>query len=159
MKELIKQVLEEYDWRYTENDSAIRVDVDGENSSWSSFLRPESEDSFSYYSVLPAKVEADAIAKVSELLHRINYAVRVGSFEINLTESPSKGQVMLKTYGLVTENLLKNDPAEVKEIIRRAIAYNMLTMDFYAKHILKAIYGGEVNFDSIFNENERGEQT
>lgn len=159
MTELIKQVLEEYNWKYSENGGVLRIEVDGENSSWSSFIRTEGDDSFSCYAVLPVKAENDTLTSVMKLLHDINYAVRIGSFEIGLSDGD--GQIMLKTCGILTEGLIKNDPGEAREIVRRVIAYNMLTMDFYARHIIKAICGGEVDIGTILNsgkENERGEQ-
>lgn len=162
MTDLIKQVLDEYDWKYAEGGGVIRIEVDGENSSWSSFIRPEGEDSFSYYAVLPVRAEADSADSVMRLLHGINYSVRVGSFEMAPPEGQSGSQIMLKTYGLLTPGLISGDPAEAKEIVRRVIAYNMLTMDFYARHIIKAACGGEVELGEILNtsgnENERGEE-
>lgn len=163
MTDLIKQVLDEYNWKYAEGGGTIRVEVDGENASWSSFIRPEGEDSFSYYAVLPVRVEPDSTDSVMRLLHGINYSVRVGSFEMAPPEEQSGSQIMLKTYGLLTEGLISGDPAEAKEIVRRVIAYNMLTMDFYAKYIIKAACGGQVELGEILNsgngnENEMGEE-
>lgn len=160
MQEIIKQVLDEYQWKYLESNGVYKIDVEGENSSWASFLRVENEDSFSYYSVLPVKAEAEKIQAVSELLLRLNYVIRVGSFEINLNtdENSQYGQIMFKTYGIVSEDIVKNTPDAAKEIVRRTVAFNMLSMDYYSKILLKAIYSDEINFDEIFNNNERGEQ-
>ncbi len=155
MKDLIKAVLDEQGWRYLESDNVIRLDVEGESSSWSSFFRLENDDGFSYYSILPVKVEEDKLSRVSELLHRINYTVRVGGFEIDLTDQ-SRGQIMFKTYGLLTDTLIRENPNEAKEIIRRVTAYNMLTMDYYSKLLLKAIYNSEINIEEILTE--RSEQ-
>ena len=158
MKKIIKQVLGEFNWKYLEGDDVIKLDVEGESSSWSSFIRIESEDMFSYYSVLPAKAEPDRLGAMSELLLRINYSVRVGSFEINLSDGGNKGQIMLKTYGIMPEKLADENSASAAEIVRKVIAYNMLTMDYYAKPLLKAIYSDEINFDELFKTTERGEQ-
>lgn len=158
MQEIIKKVLEEYQWKYTENDGAFKVDVEGENSAWISFLRVENDDSVSYYSVLPVKVEEEKLEAISTLLLRINYVLRVGSFEINLSgtadsNNGQRGQIMFKTYGLITNDICKNFPDAAKEIVRRTIAFNMLTMDYYSKILLKAIYSDEINYDEIFNQN------
>ncbi len=158
MKKIIKQVLDELNWRYLEGDEVIKLDVEGENSSWSSFIRIESEDLFTYYSVLPVRAEPDRLGTVMELLLRINYSIRVGSFEINLSDGASRGQIMLKTYGVMPEKLAESDPANAAEIVRKAVAYNMLTMDFYSKPLLKAIYSDEINIDELLKTTERGEQ-
>lgn len=157
MKKIIKQVLDEYKWKYLESEDVIKFDVEGETSSWSSFIKIEGDDFFSYYSVLPAKAEADRLSAMSELLLRLNYALRVGSFEINLSDGPGRGQIMLKTYGLVPDKPEENS-GMTADIVRKAIAYNMLTMDYYAKPLLKAIYSDEPNFEEILRTTERGEQ-
>lgn len=158
MTELIKQILDEYGWKYTESGGALRFDVDGENSNWACYITAEGSDSFSCYAIIPVRADKDSEESVMRLLHGINYAVRVGSFEY----SQPGGQVLFKTYGLLTEELIRSSTAEAKEIIRRVIAYNMLAMDFYAKHIIKAACGGEVDLEDILssgsNENERGEE-
>lgn len=158
MKKIIKQVLDEFNWRYLEGDDIIKLDVEGESSSWSSLVKLEDEEMFSYYSVLPAKAEKDRQAIISELLLRINYSVRVGSFEINLSEGANNGQIMLKTYGIIPQKLKEQDSDSAAEIVRKVIAYNMLTMDFYAKLLLKTIYSDETNIDEILKTTERGEQ-
>ncbi len=157
MKKIIKQVLDEFKWKYLEGEDVIKFDVEGETSSWSSFIKVEGDDLFSYYSVLPAKAEADRLSAMSELLLRINYALRVGGFEINLLDSAGRGQIMLKTYGLIPDKP-EEDPGLAADIVRKAIAYNMLTMDYYAKPLLKAIYSDEINFEEILSSTERGEQ-
>ena len=65
---------------------------------------------------------------------------------------------MLKTYGIIPQKLPEQDSEAAADIVRKVIAYNMLTMDFYAKPILKAIYSDETNIDEILKTTERGEQ-
>ena len=158
MTELIKQVLDEYGWKYAENAGTLRFEVDGESSNWACYITAEGSDSFSCYAIIPVRADKDSEESVMRLLHGINYAVRVGSFEY----SQSGGQVLFKTYGILTEELIRSSTAEAKEIIRRVVAYNMLAMDFYARHIIKAACGGEVDLEDILiggsNENERGEE-
>ncbi len=158
MKRIIKRVLEEYSWKYLEDGNLIKLDVEGESSSWSSFFNIEGDGIFTYYSVLPAKAEPDRLRTMSELLLRINYTLRVGGFEINLSDGEGRGQIMLKTYGMIPDKLLEENSAMAEEIVRSAAAFNMLTMDFYSKPLLKAIYSDEVNIDEILKFTERGEQ-
>ncbi len=158
MEDLIKAVLDEQNWKYLESGGTIRLDVEGESASWSSFIRPENDGCFAYYSILPAKAEEERIKIISELIHRINFLVRIGDFEINLSDGSARGQILFKTYGLITETLVKDNPDEAKEIIRRTIAYNMLTMDYYSKTLFKVIYGNENNIGEILKFTERGEQ-
>ncbi|MGN0596256.1 MAG: hypothetical protein ACI4J1_02870 [Ruminiclostridium sp.] len=158
MKKIIKQVLDGFNWKYLEGEDVIKLDVEGESSNWSSLVKIEDEEMFSYYSVIPAKADSDRLGIISELLLRINYSVRVGSFEINLSDGANKGQIMLKTYGIIPQKLPEQDSEAAADIVRKVIAYNMLTMDFYAKPILKAIYSDETNIDEILKTTERGEQ-
>ena len=158
MKTLIKTVLDEYGWRYLEGEDSFKLDVDGENTSWISFLKLEDDEVFSYYSVLPAKAEEDLINSISELLLKINYIIKIGSFEINLSDGAGRGQIMFKTYGLLPASLVKSNTSEASDLIRRTLAYNMLTMNFYSKSLLKAIYSGQIDLNEILNTSERGEQ-
>lgn len=153
MLNIIKNVLTEQEWRYIENDGVFKLDVEGENASWSSFLKYEDEDSFSYYGVIPSKVSEDKLSGISELISKLNFQLKIGSFEINLSgaEGAQRGQIMFKTYGIITKSLVDEQPQIAAEIVRKAIAFNMLTMDYYCGRIMKALYSDSINYDDILN--------
>lgn len=154
MFEIVKQVFDEAGWKYLESDAVIKLDVDGQNSAWSSFLKLEDEDSFSYYSVLPAKAGEEKLTLCMELIQLINYSLKVGSFEMNISkaEDAQRGQILFKTYGLIGADIAKTSVEAAKSVIQKAVAYNMLTMDYYAPIFLKAIYGESKEAEKILSE-------
>lgn len=142
MQNIIKQVLDEQGWRYLENNGIYKIDVEGENSSWSSYIKSDEGDSFSYYSTVPVRANAENIMAICELVSQLNYQLKIGAFEINQSHDSDLqyGQILFKTYGIIPSEIKDEMIPTLKEIVQKAIAYNMLTMDRYVGIILKAIY-------------------
>lgn len=89
------------------------------------------EDNYIVYSVLNSKVEKKYFSEVSEFLHRANYGLRNGNFEMDYND----GEVRYKTY-VNFENI---DISE--EMVATSIVVGVLMINKYGKGLLKIMIG------------------
>lgn len=136
-KELLKQYLAQKGWNYLEKDEILKLDVNGNDFSWNSFLKVDEAYSLCYFAVLPAVIPEDRRALFSNLLHIINCRIWFGDFEMVLTGEEA-GQVRLRT-----STFLPPDTAEetLLQLVDVTVNMNMAAMNFYGPTLLKALYG------------------
>lgn len=135
MKEIIKKWLEKKKWAYMENESVLKLDVTGKNNAWSSFIKADENDCFSYFSVLPTRVPEERINFLLELVNRVNCKIWFGSFELMLDEG--RGQIRLRTSAIIPETAGE----EITDtVIEGTLGLNMAIMNAYISVFTKAIY-------------------
>lgn len=136
MKEKIKAYFEKNNWKYIDNGSVLKLDVDGDGITWYAFFKVDQADSFCCFSVLPARISGKRIPTVMRLLNFINTRIWFGDFEI-ITDGPEAGQVRLRTSAFVPSGC---DEKSTTAIIENVIAYSGAVMNMYGNDIIKANY-------------------
>ncbi len=140
-RELLKKYLEQKQWSYLEKEDILKLDVTGNEFSWSSFLKVDEEYQFCYFSVLPAMVPQERLELFSTLLHRINCQIWFGDFEIILT-GENVGQVRLRTSSFLPPAASEETLLQLADL---SINMNMAAMNFYGPLLMKALYGTSMN--------------
>ena len=138
LAEIVKKYLQSKDWKYAEVESKIegktiyKIGFQGKNINWTSYaMTKEKQQFFYFYSVLKNNVPEDKRAEVAEFLHRANYNLIIGNFEIDFSD----GEVRFKTSidvegGTLTDTMIKN-----------MIQPNLSKIDEYSTGLMKVIYG------------------
>ena len=135
------ELLNKKDWKYLEKEGVIKIDVEGTNGTWPSFVKClDEEDKILYYSLLPSKVPIEKEDIVSKVITKINFGLKIGNFEYG----KDLGEIHFKTSLEFTPDTLN-----VQSLIERLITTNILTTDEYMKIIMESIHG-EVDIEKIF---------
>ena len=147
-KELLKGYLAQKDWNYLENDDILKLDINGNEFSWNSFLKVDEEYSLCYFAVLPAVVPEERRALFANLLHLINCRIWFGDFEMVLNGDQA-GQVRLRT-----STFLPPDAPEetLLQLVDVTVNMNMAAMNFYGPMLLKARYGDSLQAEDYLKE-------
>lgn len=147
-KELLKRYLAQKEWNYLESDEILKLDVNGNEFSWNSFLKVDEAHSLCYFAVLPAVVPEDRRTLFSDLLHLINCRIWFGDFEMVLTGEEA-GQVRLRT-----STFLPPDAPEetLLQLVDVTVNMNMAAMNFYGPVLLKARYGDSLRPEDYLSE-------
>lgn len=140
LKEATINLLNKKEWRYIEKEGVIKIDVEGSNGTWPSFIKClDEENKFLYYSLFPSKVPKEKASKIYEVISRINFGLKIGNFEYG----KELGEIHFKTaIEFVGEE------CNVEAMIEKAITTNILTTDEYMGLIMESIHG-EVEIDKI----------
>lgn len=144
--ELIHDFFKENNWKY---------DYDAENSTFYSavsmgnvighlqiriFVR---DRYYKAYTILANKSDADHIAAVAEYLHRANYDLNNGNFELNYRD----GEVRYKAF-------VEFQGAEFgKSTVEKSIIIPILMFDKYGKNLIKVMLG-DGSPEKLLNEAE-----
>lgn len=136
-RELLKQYLSEKGWNYIEQGDILKLDVNGDGFSWSSFLKVDEEHSFCYFAVLPSSVPEHRRTVVCELLHQINCRIWFGNFEMIL-DGDFAGQVRLRTSSFLPPAASQEAMMQLADL---TININMGAMNYYGPILMKALYG------------------
>lgn len=133
---LIKKLFKEIDWKYDfyEEDNVFATGIDMGNvlGNIKVFIFLE-EDGYNVYLLMNTKVEKEKYAAVAEFLHRANYGLRAGNFEMDYRD----GEVRYKTY-VDFKNININE-----EIVVRSIFVGADMINRYGKGLMKVMLGLE----------------
>lgn len=132
--ETLVKFFQDDDWpvQLIENDQALRTAFRGESGQWTVYarVRPQHEQ-ICVYSVCPVNVPDAQRAPVGEYLHRANYGMIIGNFEIDFGD----GEVRYKTS-------LDVEGAEFSAaLVRQLVIANVMMMDRYLPGIMAVTYG------------------
>lgn len=143
MKEKVKNLLAKKEWAYMENEDIIKLDINGESFTWSSFIKCDEEYSLSYFSVLPTRIPQEKMQQFLLLVNEINCRLWYGSFEL-ITDEEARGQLRLRTATIIPP-----ETAEKTEdtLIDGVLSMNMAAMNMYGGALMKAIYSDDVKLD------------
>lgn len=148
MKEKIKSFFEKNNWKYIDNGSVLKLDVDGDGLTWYTFFKVDQAESFACFSVLPTRISAKRIPTVMKLLNFINTRIWFGSFEL-ITDGPELGQVRLRASAFVPNGCDENT---AEEIIANVVTFGSAVMNLYAGDIIKANYSESDDVETLLSE-------
>lgn len=132
IKKSVINLLNMKEWPYLENEELIKIDIDGNNGTWPSFVKCEEDEKILlYYSVFPVRIPKEKIDIVINGISRINYGLKIGNFEI----SYDQGELHFKT-----SIEFPNTDMDYKPFIEKMILTNILTTDEYLPIIMKFIH-------------------
>jgi len=112
----------------------------GENGNWTCMaVAIEEHEQLLYYSVCPVTVPEDRRSAIGEFLHRANYGLHIGNFEIDFND----GEIRFKTS-------IDVEGAEINAALIRNIIYmNCMMMDRYLPGVLAILHGGSTPQEAI----------
>ena len=105
------------------------------------------DDRFVTYCICPLRVREEKRAAVGEYLHRANYGLDIGNFEMDYDD----GEIRYKA------NILCGDQIPKMEIIERLVDVGMDMFNHFGSGILEVTYGGK-NPKEVIDEIE-GEES
>lgn len=112
----------------------------GDNGNWTCMaVAVEEHDQLLFYSVSPVTAPEDKRTLIGEFLHRANYGLHVGNFEIDFSD----GEIRFKT-SIDVEGTDLN-----AELIRNLVYMNCMMMDRYLPGVLGIIHGGLSPVDAV----------
>ena len=130
----IKDFFEKNEWKYLfdEKHSVFNFGLSmGGNLGSLDFYIIVKDDSYTVYAILNNKAELDNINQVAEYLHRANYGLRVGNFELDYDD----GEIRYKNY-------VDADMVEINEKnIMMSIFIPADMFNKYGKGLLEVIIG------------------
>lgn len=148
MKEKIVAFFEKNNWKYIDNGSVLKLDVDGDGLTWYVFFKVDQAESFACFSVLPTRISEKRIPTVMKLLNFINTRIWFGGFEM-ITDGPELGQVRLRASAFVP-SVCGEKAAE--EIIENVVTYSGAVMNLYGGIITKANYSDSDDIELFLSE-------
>lgn len=147
MKEKIKAYFEKHNWKYIDNGLTLKLDVDGEGLTWSTFFKVDNTDNFCCFSVLPSRISEKRTVTVTRLINYINTRIWFGNFEI-ITSGAESGQVRFRAAAFVPKG---SGEAEAEQIIENVIAYSSAVMNAYGKDIVRADFSDSDDIELFLN--------
>lgn len=155
-EEKVKEYLDSIDYEYSldEKKNIINfiIGMDNVLGNMDVYIVFE-ESSFIVYTYLNNKAEGMFLAAAGEYLHRANYGLKNGNFEIDYRS----GKIRYKTF----TNVKKTEISE--EVIEEGIFMGVLMMEQYGNALLKVMLGegkpGELIEESERTVKETGQQT
>lgn len=133
--EVVVQFFQDDDWpiELIEGEQAVRSKFRSEAGEWTCYgrVRPEHHQ-FCFYSVCPMRVPEAQFIPVSEYLHRANYGMTIGNFELDFSD----GEVRYKTSIDVEGDRL------TQALVRQMVLANVMLMDRYLPGLMAVMYGG-----------------
>ena len=132
--EQIVQFFESEGWPVEKVDgrTALRTGYEGGNGQWSCFATVKEDiGQFIFLSVCPHDIPPARYAAIGEYLHRANYGLPVGNFEIDLSD----GHVRFKT------SIELGDTDAGPALIAPIVYANVMVMNRYLPGILRVVQG------------------
>lgn len=132
--EKIKSFLEKNEWKYQfdEEDNLFVFGLNMENVLGTlKIYLPIKRDNYTVYIILNSKVEEKYYNLAGEFLHRANYGLKNGNFEMDFRD----GEVRYKAF----VNLKNIDISE--EIVEESILVGAAMINRYGKGLLKVMLG------------------
>lgn len=139
---MARQFFVEDDWKFQEIEGAdtLRMGFNGHNGTWTCYAQArEADEQFVFYSVIPALVPEAKRPAMAEFLHRANYGLRIGNFEIDYSD----GEIRYKTSIDVEGDRL------TPQLVKMLVYANLTTCDRYFGGIMKVLYTETAPFDAI----------
>ena len=132
--EIIKKFFEKSSWKYeySEEDRIFSTKINMENAlgSVGLFILLQ-EDFYNVYVVLNSKIERKYYSSVAEFLHRANYGIIDGNFEMDYRD----GEVRYKTFVNFKGSHVSED------IVGESIVTGLTMVNRYGKGLLKLALG------------------
>ena len=134
--QLLTNFFEKEDWKYTFNEEksvfTTVIDMNGAIGKLHIYIRVR-ETFYTVYTIFNSYAEENNIAYVAEYLHRANYGLINGNFELDYED----GEIRYKTF------VDFEDATISEEIVRDSILLPVFMFDKYGKNLLKILTGGD----------------
>ncbi len=141
---------QEWEFELDEENKLVRSFIEGDNGEWRIVLSASEEDEVCLMlSILPQKCPPNRRSACAELLSRINYALRVGCFEMDF----DTGRINFKTSYPFADGLLDG------ELLKKVVLFNINFMDKFLPGIMAVIYAGASATRAIASVDEKGKRT
>ena len=138
----MKAFLDGDDW-HTSNGSvpnSLVLRVKESNGQWSCVAyAAEDQQQFVFYSVAPLKATPDRLAQTAEYLHRANWGLRIGNFELDWSD----GEIRFKT------SIDVEDEPLTPQLAKNVVYPNIALMDRYIGGLYQVIQNGAAAKDAI----------
>ena len=137
----IETLFQRENWKITKRDDhSYTFGFRGENNRYDFFaLIGERNNTLCVYSVLPMQSPENKLAEIAEFLHRANYGMIIGNFELDFRD----GEIRYKVSIDFQENAV--NPDDINEMIDCALAMS----DRYIPGIGGVVFGGQSVKDAI----------
>lgn len=135
MRDKIINFINKQNWNYLEKNNVIKIDIEGKSLSWTSYIKADENDSFSFFSILPAKADKENLEDIAVFLHEINTKLWFGNFEL-ISKEPDIGQIRFRTSCYVPP--MATDEV-IEALIGTTLNFNLATVDYYGKEILSEL--------------------
>ncbi len=133
--EVIKSYLTKNDWNYEFDEEKKRfsmgINMNNVLGNVKIYISVESS-SYNVYAVLNSNAEEECRDKVGEFLHRANYGMKNGNFEMDYRD----GEIRYKSF-VNFKNIVVSE-----EIVEDSILVGIAMMNRYGKGLLKMMLGG-----------------
>lgn len=106
------------------------------------------ESGYITYAILNNTVTSSAMVRVSEYLHRANYGLGLGNFELDYRD----GEVRYKLFTLY------GDQATDEDNIIESLVVPILMVDRYGKNLLKVMINNDISVEEAINAAEKEEE-
>lgn len=141
--ETLTEYLDNRQWRYTVHEDkgyiSLRMNMKTVDSC-ALILDVIDDTTVLFYTVFPIKIPEERRGAVGEYLHRANYGLYHGNFELDFRD----GEIRYKTTGITT-------PEEEldEEVLARLINLGFAMTDRYAPGILSVLYANDTPTSAI----------
>jgi hypothetical protein len=136
------QFLEDDGWypQQLEDKMIYRMGFAGKNGQLTCYAQVQVDlEQFLFYAVAPVKVPEEGRTAAAEFITRANYGLRIGNFEMDLSDGEIRYKSSLDFEGAVLS----------PELIRNAIYPAVQTLDHYLPGLMSTIYGGKSAAEAI----------
>ncbi len=142
IQEGIEAFFKQDDWAYSPGrmGGTLLTGFKGEAGRWTCLAyAAETQQQFMFYSISPVNAPMELIGAVGEFVHRANYGLHIGNFELDVND----GEIRFKTSVDVEGSELPF------ELARNVVYANVMQMDRYLPGLLAIIHGGMNAADAI----------
>ena len=150
MIESIKDLFSENEWKYSfhEKDKVFVSGVNMGNVIGNvRMLVFMEETAYTVYMILNSKAEEKNYSAVSEFLHRANYGLKDGNFEIDYSD----GEIRYKTFVNFANTSMS------KDVVEESMFIGAVMIEKYGKGLLKVMLGQGIP-EKCIEECEEGEE-
>ena len=141
LAETIKEYFKRNDWTYTyyEEYSLFRFGIRMDSVIGSlDYIIAIRKDAYTVYAILRNKVEQEYISQVAEFLHRANYGMHVGNFELDYDD----GEIRYKNHIEIETEWFCNTDKEISDaMLSRSITIPAAMFKKYGKGLLELMVG------------------
>lgn len=131
--DVVKAYFESEEWSFTTLDGGgLRTGFQGENGRWTVYaFTNEEHELLMIYAVCPVTCPENKRAVMAEFITRANYGMRIGNFELDLSDGEVRYKVSLDTEGAALSTPL----------VRNAVLWACRTLDRYLPGVLAVVSG------------------
>lgn len=132
IREAVVDYLEEKKWPYIDKENIFKVDVEGDDCVWQSFINVEEDiESVVYYGVFPNRVPEEKFDMIEAVIGSLNLGFKFGNFELN----KQGGELRYKTYQMFPEG-----DYDKKMFLENLFLSNIYAMDQTIGVLQKSIF-------------------